>query len=123
VRVAVDLRGVPQVVVDVKVDRSEYGEVGADLPQPCSRSPQAPTEPPVPVPSPLPASASPSRATAPSPAATLVPPPASSSASPVAAAPQPSQPAADRSPWPYLALGALCLVALGAAVRYRRRRP
>ena len=42
VRVPVALRGVRQIVVEVESGHTEYGEAGADLPQPCTRSPSRP---------------------------------------------------------------------------------
>jgi hypothetical protein len=41
-RVPVALRGVRQIVVEVEAGHTEYGEAGADLPQPCTRSPSQP---------------------------------------------------------------------------------
>jgi hypothetical protein len=53
-RVAVALRGVRQIVVEVESGHTEYGEAGADLPQPCSRTPAQPvTARPVPSTSPV----------------------------------------------------------------------
>jgi MYXO-CTERM domain-containing protein len=45
VRIAARLRDVRQIVVEVerRSDGAEYGEVGADLPQPCSTTPAAPS--------------------------------------------------------------------------------
>jgi hypothetical protein len=122
VRLAADLRGVPQVLVEVKIGSSEYGEAGADLPQPCSASPGPPvlaTAPPVPT------SGTPPVATlSAAPSAQAVPSsPAVSAGAPSAGAAAPDREAADSDSRLLMALAALAAVAAAgaAAVAVRRR--
>ncbi len=119
VRLAADLTSVTRLAVEVEIDHQEYGEAGADLPQPCSAAPTVPafappTRPPAPSTgpsaapsaSPVPDPVPPSRA-APSPAPLAAP---TTQASVPSTAPTPPRSAlgpSDVTSWPVaLAAGA-----------------